>query len=443
MLLGENIQLAFASLKANKIRAFLTMLGIIIGISAVIAIFTVGNSLTLSISDNMQSAGANDIYVNVMPRSEEKGERDPRQAVDGIRFAGRQTRESMQESDYISDAMVKGLVDYLGDRVRAVVVWGQSGNVKLSQKTGRQSADVNLLGVNAGFFLNHPNSIQAGRMFSAEDFTNQRRVALIAKETAEKMFGDRIQDALNQEIEMSLDGKTYGVTIVGVYQSESRNAATQTAFAGSSFYIPIGTYNQMMGKTGGRYRMIQVIAVTGHAGQQLDQKQNQEELTAAIDTYFKPYYRNNPNYQAKAVTFGGLVNMLMTMLGTITTAISIIAGIALLVGGIGVMNIMLVSVAERTREIGTRKALGARNSSIRAQFIVEAMIICLIGGLIGVILGITLGVAASQLLGYPARPSLGGILIALGFSMGIGIFFGYFPASKAARMNPIDALRYE
>ena len=107
------------------------------------------------------------------------------------------------------------------------------------------------------------------------------------------------------------------------------------------------------------------------------------------------------------------------------------------------MNIMLVSVTERTREIGTRKALGAKNSSIRAQFIVEAMIICLIGGALGVVVGIGLGVFASNLLGYPARPSIPGIIIALLFSMSIGLFFGYFPANKAAKMNPIDALRYE
>ena len=132
-----------------------------------------------------------------------------------------------------------------------------------------------------------------------------------------------------------------------------------------------------------------------------------------------------------------------TMLSTITTAIAVIAGIALLVGGIGVMNIMLVSITERTREIGTRKALGAPNSSIRLQFIVESIVICLIGGILGIILGVILGISFANFLGTAAVPSVESIIISLSFSMAIGVFFGYYPANKAAKMDPIDALRYE
>lgn len=131
------------------------------------------------------------------------------------------------------------------------------------------------------------------------------------------------------------------------------------------------------------------------------------------------------------------------MIGTVSIAISFIAGISLLVGGIGVMNIMLVSITERTREIGTRKALGAKNSSIRFQFIIESMILCLLGGILGILVGFLLGTIAASILGYSAAVPVAAIIIAVGFSMVIGIFFGYYPANKAARMDPIEALRYE
>ena len=138
-----------------------------------------------------------------------------------------------------------------------------------------------------------------------------------------------------------------------------------------------------------------------------------------------------------------MLSSMTEMLNTISIAISIIAGISLLVGGIGGMNIMLVSITERTREIGTRKALGATNGSIRLQFIMESIVICLLGGFIGIILGPLLGAVAVEIMGYAASPSVGGIIFAVSFSIFIGVFFGYYPANKAAKLNPIDALRYE
>jgi putative ABC transport system permease protein len=132
-----------------------------------------------------------------------------------------------------------------------------------------------------------------------------------------------------------------------------------------------------------------------------------------------------------------------TMLGTVSRAISIVAAISLVVGGIGVMNIMLVSISERTREIGTRKALGATNGSIRTQFIMEAIVLCLVGGILGILVGLAGGAAGAKALGYEASPTASSIIAALIFSMVVGVFFGYYPANKAAKMNPIDALRYE
>jgi putative ABC transport system permease protein len=138
-----------------------------------------------------------------------------------------------------------------------------------------------------------------------------------------------------------------------------------------------------------------------------------------------------------------MVDTMSSMLDTLKLAISSIAAIALLVGGIGVMNIMLVSITERTREIGTRKALGANNTNIRIQFITESALICLIGGIIGVIFGTILGMVVASVMGYPGSASIVNILVAVGFSLAIGVFFGYYPANKAAKLDPIEALRYE
>ncbi len=381
MLLGENILLALRSLKTNKMRSFLTMLGIIIGIASVIAIFTVGNSLTNSVSENMQSLGANDVYVTIAPRSE-SSERDPGIEIDGLHFSGASGKASLmdaEEKDYITSDMIHDMADHFGDKIYAVNAMKSVGQGSIT--IDRETASVSVTGVSAGYFVTNKVDMDAGAMFSEKEFTDRSMVCLMEKSTAETLYGS------------------------------AENAVGQTSF-----------------------QYVQVISGVGV---------DPEALSKEITTFFEPYYRNNASYKVSALTLSGMVQMLTTLLGTITTAISIIAGIALLVGGIGVMNIMLVSVTERTREIGTRKALGAKNSSIRVQFIVEAMSICLIGGFIGLILGMVLGITASNILGYPARPSISGIIISIGFSMAIGLFFGYFPANKAAKMNPIDALRYE
>ncbi|OYO59694.1 hypothetical protein CG709_18000 [Lachnotalea glycerini] len=197
-------------------------------------------------------------------------------------------------------------------------------------------------------------------------------------------------------------------------------------------YIPLKTAISLDHSTG--FSQFSVVTKTGI---------DSTNFVSQIERFFEPYYRNNNDFEVSAFSMESIVSTMMDMLSTITVAISVIAGIALLVGGIGVMNIMLVSITERTREIGTRKALGATNGSIRLQFIVEAVIICLIGGILGIILGVILGNVAATILGYPASASVTSILISLVFAMTIGVFFGYYPANKAAKMNPIEALRYE
>ena len=430
MLLGENITLAITSLKSNKMRALLTMLGIIIGIAAVIAIFTVGNSLTISIEESLQSMGSNDVYVVV---SERHQDHDYSQKLDGAEYEVSDADKEMTDGDYITSEMIKEMYDRFEDDIYAINISHSAGRGVAAYKdtTGR----VSLAGTTVGYFITSPIEIVAGTMLSQQDYNGQRRSCLVQEGFAEDMFGDAAS-AVGKVIDVELEESNVSLTIVGVYKSASASGMggmSMLGLGGSTVYIPLQTAMAIT-HSKDQFSTIRVSAAVGV---------DTEQLSKNIKSFYEPYYRNNSDFEVTVMTLESMIAMLTSMLDSITLAISIVAGIALLVGGIGVMNIMLVSVTERTREIGTRKALGAKNSSIRAQFIVEAIIICLIGGIIGLILGITAGIVLSNYMGYPAMPSIGGIVISLVFSMGIGLFFGYFPANKAAQMNPIDALRYE
>ncbi len=431
MLLSENIILAITSLKSNKMRALLTMLGIIIGIGAVIAIFTVGNSLTISVEESLQSMGSNDVYVTVNQRSVEN---DYSNLIDGVEYEVSGSDAEMTDADYITGDMIHEMNERFKDEIYAINISHSVGRGEA--KKANSTARVSLTGTSVGYFITSPIEIVAGAMFSQQDYTGQRMVCMVTEDVVDALFDGDMQKAIGSQMDVELEDSNIGLTIVGVYKSASASGMSGMSmfgFGGSTVYLPLQTAMAIT-HSKDQYSVIRVSSAVGV---------DTEQLAKNIKSFYEPYYRNNVDYEVTVMTLESMIAMLTSLLDTITMAISIVAGIALLVGGIGVMNIMLVSVTERTREIGTRKALGAKNSSIRAQFIVEAIIICLIGGILGLILGITAGVMLSNYLGYPAMPSIGGIVISLAFSMGIGLFFGYFPANKAAKMNPIDALRYE
>lgn len=428
MLLSENIILAITSLKSNKMRALLTMLGIIIGIGAVIAIFTVGNSLTISVEESLQSMGSNDVYVTVSERSVEN---DYSNIIDGVEYKVSDSDAEMTDADYITGDMIHEMCERFQDEIYAINISHSAGSGTAENKN--MSAKVSLMGTSVGYFITSPIDILAGSMFSQQDYNGQRMVCMVEEGLVDDLFEGDMSAAVGSQIDVELEDMNITLTIVGVYKSASASGMSLFGFGGSTVYLPLQTAMAIT-HSKDQYSIIRVSSAVGV---------DTEQLSKNIKSFYEPYYRNNSDYEVTVMTLESMIAMLTSMLDTITMAISIVAGIALLVGGIGVMNIMLVSVTERTREIGTRKALGAKNSSIRAQFIVEAIIICLIGGILGLILGITAGVALSNYLGYPAMPSIGGIVLSLAFSMGIGLFFGYFPANKAAKMNPIDALRYE
>ena len=226
--------------------------------------------------------------------------------------------------------------------------------------------------------------------------------------------------------------------IVGVYKYTEDSYASM--FGSSSdddiqttIYIPIRTAKAIAGAAEGWQSLTAVAAADADVS----------SFVNTVGDYFASYYTYNDSWTVSASSLSSLLDSMTEMLASVSLGISAIAAISLLVGGIGVMNIMMVSVTERTREIGTRKALGAPGSAIRMQFITESVILCLIGGAIGILLGIAAGLGLSAAMQVSGKPSLASILVAFGFSMAIGVFFGYYPANKAARLDPSEALRYE
>lgn len=429
MLIWENVKLAFQALLANKMRALLTMLGIIIGIGAVIAIMTVSSSLTNSISDSFQEMGANNITVGLKQTSSKTETRS-----NGLKFGAANKSTTVEKEDLITDDMLSELKTQFSDKMDAIAISETvaSGTVH----DGSNTANISLSGINADYFASSDVTLLAGRRLTSEDNTGRKKVIMISDKVVDQIFDGDTQKALAQKLQVEIDGIYYQYYVVGVYQYEANNSFSSSSEEDitTTAYIPILTGKAQTHSEDG-YQQFTVVTKSG-----ID---SVSAFATQIETFFAPYYSSNEDYKISTTTMESMTESMSDMIQTVSVAISFIAGISLLVGGIGVMNIMLVSITERTREIGTRKALGAKNSSIRFQFIIESMILCLIGGILGILVGFLLGAIAASILGYSASVPVAAIIVAVGFSMIIGIFFGYYPANKAARMDPIEALRYE
>lgn len=408
----ENVLLALAGLKANKMRAFLTMLGIIIGISSVIMITTMGSIVEKGLTGVISDLGVSNLVELYLTYKEDGAER------------------GITESDFISKDMVENIQQHFGDKIKYTVLTQNCGSGTIT--FNREKLSFSLVGYTKDFAASMNTEIVKGRYITQKDIDGEKNICVIPSDMAEKIYGSA-KKAVGQVTSLTIGQTTTDFTVVGVYKYK------QTAFGGvySSNYqihIPISVALRISGED----ELYSVVDFTS------SDDVNVIDFSAELTDYInEKYYKNNDTFEVIAYTMKEQLDTINSYMGIVQIVLSVIAGISLLVGGIGVMNIMLVSVTERTREIGVRKALGAPNSAIRIQFIVESVIICAIGGAIGIISGILLGNIAGLLLKQTAVPSIPAILIAVTFSMAIGVFFGYYPANKAAKLDPIEALRYE
>ena len=420
--IGESVRVSLEGLRANKMRSLLTMLGIIIGIAAVIGILTVGNGLTGSITGSMSSLGATNITVFLQ---EKAGGMGGMETILGV--------ASPEEEDLITDEMLEALRQRYGEAVAGISVSASAGSGVA--RDGRLYANVSLTGINEEYLAVNNTDLLAGRTIRQEDLDGRRSVCVVSDRLVENLYQGDADAALGDEVRVELNGEYQSFRIVGIYEYDASMSISFSAEEDvtTSLYIPITTANHLTGSPEG-YSTVTVQASAGT---------DSAAMAQSIREFLSRYYANNDDYGVSAMAMSTMVESMSTIMDTLSIAISVIAGISLLVGGIGVMNIMLVSVTERTREIGIRKALGATNNDIRVQFVVESVIVCLIGGVIGILLGAVLGYVGSSLLSEACLPRPSYIALAVGFSMAIGVFFGYYPANKAARLDPIEALRYE
>ena len=426
--LMENVRLAISSLKANKLRALLTMLGIIIGIASVITIVTIGDSLAASINSEMSGFGARNINMYLEQKNlityNENGEEIYSEY------------EAPTEKDFVTDEIISDYKKKFADDLLAVPLSESAGSSTLLN--GRIKVDIEVYAVNADYFKGENVKIISGRALTEKDNDELRAVTVVSDSFVDKYFKGKYtyDEVLGKSFEANIGKNTVKLYICGVYKYNKNDGEGMYSSDGKTstkVFIPMSIYKKINNKSKG-YEYFTIIP-----------KENVDlnEFLNKTNSYFSEAYKSNKKFEPTGYSMESMMESTNKMINSIKLGISAVAAISLLVGGIGVMNIMMVSITERTKEIGIRKALGAGKRVILIQFIVEAVIICIIGGIIGVIIGNGLGAIGAKIMGYSVKVNIYAILYSVAFCMAIGIFFGYYPASKAAKMNPIDALRYE
>ena len=404
-MLNESIKMAFDGMVSNKLRTFLTLLGIIIGVGAVIAMVSLGFGVKESIKDNISKLGSNLLMVSAGGRT-----------ATGARLAAGEGAHLTFDDMLAIEKQVDGIS-------------GISASVNSSYQlvAGNQNWTSRVEGTTPSNFAIQNYELEDGRLFTERDMNSRARVAVIGKTVADNLFpGD---DPVGQIMRI----KKAPFQVIGVLKAKGSSGMGQDQ--DDTVIIPLTTaQNRMMGIT-----HVQRITV------QAENENVINDVQAEVEQVLRTRHKiKDGDYDDFTISnMAAIMDTMMATANSITLLLGCIAAISLLVGGIGIMNIMLVSVTERTREIGICKALGATYNNILLQFLIEAMVIGVVGGFLGVVIGVIASYGISTIAGWNTVISWWAIVVAVVFSVGIGLFFGIYPARKAALLDPIDALRYE
>ena len=406
MNLIESIRIALGAIWVNKMRSLLTMLGIIIGISSVITVVALGNGSEALIGQEFENFGVNRIYITT------------------------NFQEEVTSQDEMTHEDVTAIERAFSSQVKAVSV-SVSGSGKVAVKRNKEKEMVSLNGVNENYDGIENIELVHGRFLVTSDIKSKRAVCVIDEALAKSVFGrsDAVGEKLLVESRSNLN-----LVIVGVYKAPKSSFSNIPGFTiPKILHVPY----TLMEKSNGSGNRVDGIEIN------LQPEQDANRIIDDMVKLLEYRHSNVGDNKYRGFSAEKQLESINNVMGVLTTVIGAIAAISLVVGGIGVMNIMLVSVTERTREIGIRKALGARRKDILIQFLVEAVIVAFTGGVIGTILGIIFSIIIASFIDIPTSIDITTILIAWLFSAGVGIFFGIYPANRAAKLDPIEALRYE
>lgn len=401
----EYIKIAIMNIKNNKGRSVLTMLGIIIGIASVIMVISIGTGVRSEINSELDSFGGGmvDVYA------------DSSQKDNTVTF---------NQSDF----------DYLQQKVKHVKGITPLLNAYGSGEGSKGNSDANVTAGNVALQYYSSDPMVKGKYFTEEDVESAAHVCVLNESSAIALFGTT--DVVGMSFELTLWNISQNVTIVGVRQNNASKLISMMDGSSTrlSVEMPISTLMSAYGYGNEDYSEFMLFA---------DASQNASYVAKKTVSLMEARKGVRGDGKIQVQSFTDYTKQFDTILGYITIFVSFVAAISLLVGGIGVMNIMLVSVTERTREIGIRKSLGARTGSILLQFLAEAAIITLLGGIIGIAIGVAGAFAICGVIGFSAKVEAPTVIIATIFSSAVGIFFGIYPAKKAAKLSPIEALRHE